>query len=507
MSDSTVSNLQLPSQAASAEHHAVAAAMAAGRFGVATLKRRNDEVRDHYDSVCGQRADYIAANAYYYDQIFHALRIIIPPGMRVLQIGCLTPDFLNAVAPAVGVGVDISPRQAETCRLRFPQLQFHVTGEYSYGSEEPFDYVLIADINDQVDPVATLRALRPAMHDRTRIVIHHYNHLWEPLIRPAEAFGLKFPLPLQNWLSPADLRNILALCDYEPLQTHRTVLLPKRIPILSAIANSFLARLPGVQRLNMINLTVARPMMVKPTPKDFSVSVVVPCRNEIGNIATAVERIPDLGRHTEIIFCDDRSTDGTADEVRRVQKLRPDRDIKLYDGPGICKALNVRTGFDRAEGDILMILDADLTTMPEELPYFYDAIASGKAEFVNGSRFVFPMEGAAMRPLNIIGNRFFSGLFSILLGQRIGDTLCGTKVLWRRQWPAIRALAGTWGTNDRWGDYDLLFGAAKLHLRIVDMPVHYQERISGQTKMTGRLRNGLIMLRMCWAAFLRFKLY
>jgi Glycosyl transferase family 2 len=167
----------------------------------------------------------------------------------------------------------------------------------------------------------------------------------------------------------------------------------------------------------------------------------------------------------------------------------------------------VRTGFDRAEGEILMILDADLTTMPEELGYFYDVIATGKAEFVNGSRFIFPMEGAAMRRLNIIGNRFFSAVFSILLGERVTDTLCGTKVLWRHHWPAIRALAGTWGTDDRWGDYDLLFGAAKLHLCLVDLPVHYQERFSGETKMTGRFRNGMIMLRMCWAAFLKFKLY
>jgi glycosyltransferase involved in cell wall biosynthesis len=233
---------------------------------------------------------------------------------------------------------------------------------------------------------------------------------------------------------------------------------------------------------------------------------VVPCRNEVGNVAAAVDRIPELGSHTEIIFCDDKSTDGTADEVRRLQALYPHRDIKLYIGPGISKARNVRTGFDNSRGEILMILDADLTTMPEELSYFYDAIVSGKAEFVNGSRFVFPMEGEAMQPLNVVGNRFFSAVFSFLLGQRITDTLCGTKAFCRLQWPAIRALAGSWGTEDRWGDYDLLFGAAKLHLRVMDLPVHYQERVSGVTKMNKRFRNGLIMARMCWAAFLKFKL-
>jgi hypothetical protein len=492
---------------ASAQTRAVADAMAAGQFGPSALKRRADEVRQHYDRVSASRGDYIAKNSYYYEQIYRLLRFIIPPGKRVLQVGCLTPDFLNAVEPSFGVGIDFSPKQIEECRRRFPHLQFRLHENYAVGDDEVFDYILVTDVNDQVDPIATLHALRPAMHDETRVIIDNYNHLWEPIVRFAERFGLKFPRPLQNWLSTDDLWNIMTLCDYEPLQVHRTVLLPKKIPLLSALANSFFARLPGVQRLNITNMTVARPMPPRPPARDYTVSIVVPCRNEVGNVAAAVERIPSLGCRTEIIFCDDKSTDGTAEEVRRIQTLHADRDIKLYDGPGINKARNVRTGFDRAEGDILMILDADLTTMPEELHYFYDVIASGKAEFVNGSRFIFPMEGVAMQPLNAVGNRFFSGLVSILLGQRVSDTLCGTKVLWRRHWPAIRALVGSWGTDDRWGDYDLLFGAAKLHLRIVDLPVHYQERISGQTKMTGRFRNGLVMLRMCWAAFVKFKLY
>jgi SAM-dependent methyltransferase len=492
---------------ASAETRAVADAMAAGQFGPSALKRRADEVRQHYDRVAASRGEYVADNAYYYEQVYRLLRFIVPPGKRVLQVGCLTPDFLNAVAPSHGVGIDFSPQQVEAARARFPHLHFRLHDDYEIGDDETFDYVLVTDVNDQVDPIAALQALRPAMHEDTRVIVDNYNHLWEPIIRFAERFGLKYPRPLQNWLSTGDLGNILRLCDYEPLQVHRTVLMPKNIPLLAWFCNSFLARLPGLQRLNITNLTVARPLPPRPPARDHSVSIVIPCRNEVGNVAAAVERIPSLGSHTEIIFCDDKSTDGTADEIRRVQALHPDRDIKLYDGPGICKALNVRTGFDRAEGDILMILDADLTTMPEELHYFYDAIAGGKAEVVNGSRFIFPMEGVAMAPLNAVGNRFFSGLVSVLLGQRVSDTLCGTKVLWRRHWPAIRALVGTWGTDDRWGDYDLLFGAAKLHLRIVDLPVHYQERVSGVTKMTGLFRNGLIMLRMCWAAFVKFKLY
>ena len=260
----------------------------------------------------------------------------------------------------------------------FRTCDFAFTKTTEVGGDELFDYVLITDINDQVDPIAALRALRSAMHNETRIIIDNYNHLWEPIIRFAERFRLKYRRPLQNWLSTDDLQNIMTLCDLEPLQVHRTVLLPKKIPLLSGLANRFLARLPGLRRLNLTHLLVARPLPRRLPVQDYSVSIIVPCRNEVGNIAAAVERIPNLGRSTEIIFCDDKSTDGTAEEVRRVQQLHPERDIKLYEGPGICKARNVHTGFDRAEGDILMILDADLTTMPEELHYFYDVIACGK---------------------------------------------------------------------------------------------------------------------------------
>ena len=256
-------------------------------------------------------------------------------------------------------------------------------------------------------------------------------------------------------------------------------------------------------------MTEAHIARATPSPRhleSLSVSVIIPCKDERENIADAVRRIPLLAGCTEIIFCDDKSTDGTANEVRRMQQLHPDQAIRLETGPGTCKSKNVWTGFEAATGDILMILDADLTTMPEELPYFLDAMASGAAEFVNGSRLIYPVPPAAMKTLNIVGNKFFSLAFSYLLNQRVKDTLCGTKVLWRSDWERLKPFLGTWGIEDRWGDYELLFGASRLNLRIVDLPVHYQERIHGATKMTKVFQNGFIMLRMCWHGFLKLKL-
>ncbi len=212
-----------------------------------------------------------------------------------------------------------------------------------------------------------------------------------------------------------------------------------------------------------------------------------------------------MGRHTEIIFCDDKSTDGTGAEVERLIKLHPERNIRLVDGPAICKADNVWTGFRAARGDVLMILDGDLAVMPEELPYFLKALLSGTGEFINGSRLVYPIPEFAMKFTNMIGNKIFGALFSYLLDQRIKDTLCGTKVLWRKDWQRIEPDLGNWGIRDRWGDYELLLGASKLHLPIQDLPVHYQERIYGITKMTRVFSNGLRMLGICWGAWRRLK--
>ena len=223
-----------------------------------------------------------------------------------------------------------------------------------------------------------------------------------------------------------------------------------------------------------------------------------------GNIQPAVERIPEMGKFTEIIFCDDKSTDRTADEVRRMQAAYPWKNVRLVNGPGICKAENVWTGFRRATGDMVLILDADLSVIPEELPLFFEALVRGRGDFVNGSRMIYPMQERAMKFANMLGNKAFGLAFSFLLEQRIKDTLCGTEGLWRRDWERLEKNLGSWGLKDMWGDYELLFGAGRLQLEIAEIPVHYQERIHGVTKVTKVFANGWRMLGICWHAWRRF---
>jgi hypothetical protein len=380
---------------------------------------------------------------------------------------------------------------------RFPKTSY---------PRKKYDYILLCDVGDIADVQKTLLRLQTACERHTRLIIYSYNDLWEPLIRLAQWLHLKIPQTEQNWLFEQDLIGLLTLSGFEWLKTYRTALIPKYVPLLSASMNRIVAKLPFIRRLCMVEVLVARPVRKPVDVSDVTVSVIVPCKDERGNIESIVMRMPELARSTEIIFCDDKSTDGTADEVRRMQRLYAERNIRAVDGPGICKSKNVWKGFEAAKGDILVILDADLTVMPEELPYFIAAITRGGAEFVNGSRLVYPIPKAAMKGANVAGNKVFSAVLSYLLGQRIKDTLCGTKVLWRSDWERIRPMIGTWGTMDRWGDYELLFGAAKLNLRILDQPIHYQERIYGVTKMTKVFKNGLIMLGMCAHGFRKLKM-
>jgi SAM-dependent methyltransferase len=426
---------------------------------------------------------------------------LVEPGKRVLNIRCQTGFLLDALHPRYGVGVEISPEMVAVARAAHPQFMYLEAFPEDFVAQEKFDYILLCDVGDIADVQKTLLQLQAACERHTRLLIYTYNDLWEPLVALAQRLHLKIPQTEQNWLSEQDLIGLLTLSGFEWLKTYRTALFPKYIPLLSAFINRFVAKLPLIGRLCMVEVLVARAVPRPVDVSDVTVSVIVPCKDERGNIESAVTRMPELGRSTETIFCDDKSTDGTADEVRRMQRLYPERNIRLVSGPGICKSKNVWTGFETATGDILAILDADLTVMPEELPYFINAITRHGAEFVNGSRLVYPIAKAAMKGANVVGNKFFSAVFSYLLGQRIKDTLCGTKVLWRSDWERIRNLIGTWGTLDRWGDYELLFGAAKLNLRILDQPVHYQERIFGATKMTQVFKHGLMMLKMCGHGF------
>lgn len=465
---------------------------------------KKQATRERFDRLASARESWQQRASYYYNDQRRYLRFLIPEGLSVLEIGCGLGDQLAALKPRRGLGIDLSESMVKEASKRHPELEFQVGDGEALALDETFDVILLVDfIGHVLDVEAALKQLRRYCTPTTRIIIAYYNFLWEPFLGFLEQVGLKMPQGEQNWLSPGDIKNLLRLADFEVVKAERRLLMPTGIPILSAIANRALAYLPGLTYLCLSHYVVARMRTASPHGEQ-TVTIVIPCRNEKGNIESAIARLPSFGRHQEVIFVDGHSTDGTLEEIRRVITEYPEKDIKCLVQDGKGKGDAVRKGFATATGDILMILDADLTMPPEDLPKFYDAIVSGKGEFINGSRLVYPMEHEAMRYLNLLGNKFFSMAFSWLLGERIKDTLCGTKVLFRRDYERIAANRSYFGEFDPFGDFDLLFGASKLNLKILEVPIRYQERTYGTTNIH-RFTHGWLLLKMTVFGFFRLK--
>ncbi len=474
------------------------------------VEAKNERVRAFYNGLGERQLTWHRRYRYFRETLVRLLRHFVPAGARVLDIGSGTGDLLAALHPSEGVGVDSAESMVDLARRRHPELSFAAGCAESLDQTEipdgPYEYVTIINcVGEMADVGAALRRIHRYCSAETRIIIVHFNHLWEPICRLAEKLGLKPKHTTPNWLSTQDLAGLLHVSNYEVVRKGHSMPMPVRIPGLSWLCNSMLGRLNGLRRFGLVSYVVARPIVPVESPEHHTCSVVVPCKNEEDNIDDLVERIPEMGAGTEIVFVDDCSTDDTAARVRAAMELHPDRDMKLVPGPGQGKGAACRAGFAEATGDVFLILDADMTVMPEELPAFFQAITTGRGEFINGSRMVYPLEDGAMRWLNLLGNKGFAGLFSLLLDQRIRDTLCGTKVVWRRDYAKIMEARKYFGSCDMWGDYDWIFGAAKNNLKIVELPVHYRERVAGVTKMTRRLRNGRIMLGMCGIALRKLR--
>ncbi len=469
---------------------------------------RAQRVADFYDALAPERDRWIARSDYFYRQDRNYMRFLIPEGASVLEIGCGTGQLLAALKPARGTGIDISPAMIEAAKSAHPGLEF-VHGDAAdpktyEGLGEAFDYVVISDaIGLFEDCQAVLNAVRGVCTRETRIVIAYVSHLWDPVLRLAELSRQKMPQLDQNWLPTTVISGLLHLAEFETVSREWRLLLPASLFGLGSLINRWIATLPLVRKLCLRNYVVARPLGL-PAPGELPVTIVVPCRNEHGNIEAAVTRLPRFGKTQEIIFVEGGSTDQTFEECQRVRDAYPDRDIKTLRQEGKGKYDAVRTGFEAARGDILIILDADLTVPPEDLPKFYDAIVSGKGEFINGSRLVYPMEQDAMRFLNLCANWVFGKIFSYLLNQRYSDTLCGTKALRRVDYEKIRAANTFARSEDPFGDFDLIVGAARLGLRTVEIPVRYRSRVYGMTQIS-RFLNGLQLLRMSLIVFRRFK--
>ncbi len=461
------------------------------------------DIRRHFDWVAEHDGRARRMQRGFHAQLLAHYRHQIPQGCAVLELGCGAGDLLAGLRPSRGLGIDFSPAMIEKARRRYGQerrLEFHLQEAAAPELDgEKFDHIVLDYLIGYLPDIqATFERLRGAAHPRTRLHLTTLNTLWRGPLRAAQVVGAVMPQPPSAWLSHSDIINLLELAGWEVVRMERQQLVPWNVPLLASLCNRLLVRLPLMRHLGITVAMTARPRLPPPLSSPVSCSVIVPARNEAGNIRAALERIPTLGRRTEIVFVEGHSRDDTWAVI--------EREVAAYRGPHLVQAMRqpgkgkwdaVRAGFAAARGEVLVIQDGDLTAPPEELPKFYAAIESGAAEFVNGSRLVYPMEDRAMRFLNLLGNKFFALSLSFVLGQLVKDSLCGTKMLLREDYERVLRRIEPFGDFDPFGDFNLLFGSALLNLRIRDVPVRYRDRTYGETNIS-RFRHGALLARMTW---------
>ena len=471
-----------------------------------SFERYQKKRQSHWDNIARKMDDSKSLGSYYHRRLEQVYRFLVPPGQKILEIGCGQGDLLASLKPRIGVGIDFSINMINRAIKRYPQLRFINIDAFDLDLNDTFDVIILSDVvNDLWDVQAVFEKIGKHTTPETRIILNLYSHLWEQPLTLAQKLNLATPTLPQNWLTVEDVHNLLYLTGFEVIRHWEEILWPLDTPVLSSFFNRYVAKLWPFKKLALTNFILARPNPKEDEPnKEASVSVVVPARNEAGNIEKILERTPKMGKETEIIFVEGHSKDNTYETIEKAIANNSLHKCKLFRQTGKGKGDAVRLGFEKASGDILMILDADMTVPPEDLPRFYEALRCGRAEFVNGVRLVYPMEKQAMRFFNLLGNKFFSLVFCWLLGQPLKDSLCGTKALTKKNYNKIVENRSYFGDFDPFGDFDLIFGAAKLNLKIVDMPIRYRERIYGETQIS-RWKHGWLLLKMVFFAAWRIK--
>jgi len=435
-------------------------------------------------------------NWYFHNALKNIFKEFIPENSKVLQLGYGLGDVLSPLYPEEAVSIDADDKIHELSQRRYPSIKFLLDNPEMFKLKDKFDYVIIPNSVDRMDDIqGMLDNLKKNLTGDSRVIVTSLNPRWMQLFSLLEKMNLKRPEPKNNWLRLKDLENISELSGYEVVSSGYTLLMPAHIPVISGFINKRKGR-DFISSFGVEQYLVLKPIEQK-VNKKLSCSVVIPCYNEEGNIKKAIETVPKIGKHTEIVVVDDGSKDKTVKIVKSI--IVKNKNIKLINyKPNHGKGYAVKRGFDEASGDIVMIQDADMTVPPEELSRFFNVLATGKSGFANGTRLIYPMEDQSMRQLNLIGNLVFSWIFSWILGQRITDTLCGTKALYKKDYKKIPM------SGQSWGDFDLLFGASENKLKITEVPVHYKKRVAGKSKMKA-FEHGMGLLKMCAVGFWRLK--
>ena len=312
--------------------------------------QRKRDLVEHFEANGDELDRWRKFNAAYHEDDLKFMKFLIPPGKRVLELGCGRGDLLAALKPSYGVGVDFGARTIAKANELHPELTL-VLGDVEDPAtlasiEGPFDYIVIADTIGMFEDIdGTLRLVHHLCEPSTRIIISYYSHLWEPVLKLAEALRLRARQPKINYIATADFLNLMDLADFEMISQEQRQLLPRRWLGLGPFINRFIAPLPGVRKLCLRTYLVGRPVRQFPDRK-FSVSILIPCRNERGNIESAIRRMPRFGSSQEILFVEGNSSDGTFEECERVRDVYKDRwNIKVLKQDGKGRAMRSERDF------------------------------------------------------------------------------------------------------------------------------------------------------------------
>lgn len=450
-------------------------------------------------------ARFRARNRFYHQRKREYLRFIIPPGESVLVLGCEDGELLAALQPSRGVGIDASSAYRNLASARFPQHEYRASLGAISPAHESFEYVVLDDVAGESDDLfSLLQGIARLCTPTSRLVIVQHNYLWGPVFRMAEWLGLKRRDQKQNWLSMGDLRVFLDGAGFETINVTPKLFCPMRLLGLGPAINWVAGLVPFVHRLASTEILIARKVSHEPHPQNKTASIILTVRDERGNIEPMVRQIPDVGAGTEILFVEGHSTDGTRAEIERVASRYPEKNVRLLVQDGIGQGDAIYKGFSEASGDVIILLEADRTSPPQDVLKAFDIVAGGRADYVNGSRFIYPRDKGAMPLRKVIGNWMFAIWFTWFLGQRTSDVLCGLKAIDRRQFQRLRKNWGSLGLFDPFGDFELIFGAARLGLKICEVPTRYTVRQYGEPK-SRFWKHGFMLTRMASRATRVFK--
>ena len=373
-------------------------------------------------------------------------------------------------------------------------------------SNGKYDFIYLnGTLGKSQDLVGLLSNLQKYCHPSTRLLIYQHNHLWQWILTLSEKLGLKRREGVQNWLSVADTSVYLSGCGYEVTRVFRRTICPIFAFGLGPAVNATGVILPFFDFFKLDQFILARPLPeLFPGTSPNSLTVCITVRNEKENIEKIVRSLPIVCENQEILFVEGHSTDGTRQEIERVIKKYPSKNVRVIGQPGKGQGDAIRVGFKDAKGEIIILYEGDGTSDPGDLKYFYDSMRQGRFEFIEGSRFVYPLVSEAMPFTNKLGNIFFARWFSFFLGQRTTDVLSGIKAILKRDYDCLYARWGFLGLQDPFGDFELLYGAARMGLKFGEVPMRYYPRVYGVSK-SNVIKHGLYLLRMAAKGYLIFR--